>query len=362
MTGVSVAELAAAVNQLVEAANAREQDLFNWQEGTPTGGPYADGRYALRDYLGTVRYFKSPQRLQFEIDQLINDASTGFASATAAQTAAEAAADDSALSATAAAGSASAAATSATQADTFRQQAASSEANALTHRNNAAGSATAAGNHAADALTHRNAAETAANNSASSATASAASAANAAASAAQAALFDVANYYLKAEVDTLLAGKAASGHGHTSLAMSGTLSVDGLASFGKSTGAAADGEVHFNTTNYYNFLRFRRNGSVYGSIIGYYGGGLFMDFTSHVFRGTDGTERFRVHTDGNVGIDTNTPTARLDINGNTLRLRTARTPASAAAAGNAGDICWDSSYVYVCTATNTWKRAALSSW
>ena len=37
-------------------------------------------------------------------------------------------------------------------------------------------------------------------------------------------------------------------------------------------------------------------------------------------------------------------------------------PASAAAAGTAGEIAWDASYIYVCTATNTWKRAALSTW
>lgn len=38
------------------------------------------------------------------------------------------------------------------------------------------------------------------------------------------------------------------------------------------------------------------------------------------------------------------------------------TPASASAAGVAGTITWDSSYVYVCTATNTWKRAAIATW
>lgn len=38
------------------------------------------------------------------------------------------------------------------------------------------------------------------------------------------------------------------------------------------------------------------------------------------------------------------------------------TPASASATGTAGSIKWDANYVYVCTATNTWKRAALSSW
>lgn len=57
-----------------------------------------------------------------------------------------------------------------------------------------------------------------------------------------------------------------------------------------------------------------------------------------------------------------TPTGPLDVSGNDIRIRTSQTPASASAAGNAGEICWDSNYVYVCVATNTWKRAALSSW
>ncbi len=38
------------------------------------------------------------------------------------------------------------------------------------------------------------------------------------------------------------------------------------------------------------------------------------------------------------------------------------TPASASAAGTAGQIAWDADYIYVCTATNTWKRAALTTW
>lgn len=38
------------------------------------------------------------------------------------------------------------------------------------------------------------------------------------------------------------------------------------------------------------------------------------------------------------------------------------TPASASASGVAGTITWDSSYIYICTATNTWKRVAISTW
>lgn len=50
------------------------------------------------------------------------------------------------------------------------------------------------------------------------------------------------------------------------------------------------------------------------------------------------------------------------ITGNTLNIPNTRTPASAAAPGTAGDICWDSSYIYVCVVTNTWKRTAISTW
>lgn len=39
-----------------------------------------------------------------------------------------------------------------------------------------------------------------------------------------------------------------------------------------------------------------------------------------------------------------------------------KTPASAGAAGVAGTITWDGSYIYVCTATNTWKRVAIATW
>jgi hypothetical protein len=51
------------------------------------------------------------------------------------------------------------------------------------------------------------------------------------------------------------------------------------------------------------------------------------------------------------------PRTLLDVNADTVRVRTARTPASASATGAAGEICWDANYIYVCTATNTWNSA-----
>lgn len=37
-------------------------------------------------------------------------------------------------------------------------------------------------------------------------------------------------------------------------------------------------------------------------------------------------------------------------------------PANSSANGFAGQISYDASYVYICVANNTWKRAALSTW
>ena len=55
-------------------------------------------------------------------------------------------------------------------------------------------------------------------------------------------------------------------------------------------------------------------------------------------------------------------TGKLTSVADTINLTTPKTPATAAAAGAVGDICWDVSYIYVCTATNTWERAAIATW
>jgi hypothetical protein len=70
--------------------------------------------------------------------------------------------------------------------------------------------------------------------------------------------------------------------------------------------------------------------------------------------------------DGSVGIGTMSPNISdgvgLHVTGKIIRIETSKTPASATATGNTGEICWDANYVYVCVAPNTWKRAALTSW
>lgn len=48
--------------------------------------------------------------------------------------------------------------------------------------------------------------------------------------------------------------------------------------------------------------------------------------------------------------------------GSKLILESSSTPASAGATGVTGQIAWDSGFLYVCTATNTWKRVAIATW
>ncbi|WP_306016421.1 DUF2793 domain-containing protein [Oceanicaulis sp. MMSF_3324] len=52
----------------------------------------------------------------------------------------------------------------------------------------------------------------------------------------------------------------------------------------------------------------------------------------------------------------------LCVQSDRLQVSGSHTPASATAAGQAGQMCWDGGYLYVCVATDQWRRAALESW
>ena len=75
-------------------------------------------------------------------------------------------------------------------------------------------------------------------------------------------------------------------------------------------------------------------------------------------------ERARIDSSGRllVGTSTDSGGALLQVNGDRIRVATAKTPASATATGTAGEICWDADYIYVCVATNSWKRTAIAAW
>lgn len=63
----------------------------------------------------------------------------------------------------------------------------------------------------------------------------------------------------------------------------------------------------------------------------------------------------------NVSLSYNTSTKEITYSANTFVSNT-YVPGTAGSAGTIGQISFDGSYVYVCVATNTWKRANLSTW
>jgi len=86
----------------------------------------------------------------------------------------------------------------------------------------------------------------------------------------------------------------------------------------------------------------------------------------------DGTKRFSAAESGESYLYYNdseklaTSTNGVSVTGVTdtdqLRVTTPTVPSSASDTGTAGDIAWDADYIYVCTATDTWKRVAISTW
>jgi hypothetical protein len=90
--------------------------------------------------------------------------------------------------------------------------------------------------------------------------------------------------------------------------------------------------------------------------------GLFFPGMDSVAVSTAGVEAMRIDPAGRVGFGTTAPSGVIDINDDKVRVRNQKTPASATDSGNAGEIAWDADYIYVCTATNAWKRAALTTW
>ena len=99
---------------------------------------------------------------------------------------------------------------------------------------------------------------------------------------------------------------------------------------------------------------------------GYYGdadrGAIdYVGYSNSMTFRTNGFTRMTINSSGNVGLGTTAPTSLLDVNSSSIRIRSSLTPSSGGS-GNKGQICYDTNYMYVCVATNTWKRVALSTY
>lgn len=124
----------------------------------------------------------------------------------------------------------------------------------------------------------------------------------------------------------------------------------------------------FTTTNVYAFYGSLSTSN--GPVTNAYG--LFLDN----FGSTAATNSYGIYLDSSIDVGTSSKyaiyslstspsilTGNLTINGTgKFFITNPQTPASATATGTTGQVAWDSNYIYVCVATNTWKRTPISTW
>lgn len=72
---------------------------------------------------------------------------------------------------------------------------------------------------------------------------------------------------------------------------------------------------------------------------------------------SNGKSSFRVRNPTGVAGQ-----ALAEVLGYSFKIATSSPPASAVDTGEAGEIRWDASYIYLCVAANTWKRVAVAAW
>lgn len=126
----------------------------------------------------------------------------------------------------------------------------------------------------------------------------------------------------------------------------------------KTSGGGGNNYYIFSDSAGYHFF----DNTVFRELFGFNASGdAFFNYTTYVGGGGGATGR-NAYFGGDVGLKISSgATCALDINSNQIRLRSTFTPASGSASGNVGTICWDASYIYICTGATTWRRAAHSA-
>ena len=102
----------------------------------------------------------------------------------------------------------------------------------------------------------------------------------------------------------------------------------------------------------------------YGSSIGINGSfSTLVNGTSNItIANTSSNAAVSINGTSNVAVFANTGFYPTALYTPSLNITTSNTPASSSAAGVAGQIEWDADYIYVCIATNTWKRCPMGTW
>lgn len=94
--------------------------------------------------------------------------------------------------------------------------------------------------------------------------------------------------------------------------------------------------------------------------------GTEVDVVAPVFD-VDAAGTVELTGESGITLDDGGGGGSLDVNMNAsfygdVTLGSPTVPANAGSTGTAGMVAWDADYIYICVATNTWKRAAISTW
>ena len=152
--------------------------------------------------------------------------------------------------------------------------------------------------------------------------------------------------------------------------------LEGIAVLGEADGDGGRGVVGNSVSiSGYGVLGSNPNGTAVSGITTD-GAGVVGSSTSSVSRGVwglsvDGTGGDFSSTNGRAvsANSTNNYGARfrgaaglmcMQLNGSTFNITTHRTISASNATGTKGDVCHDANYLYICTATDTWKRVPLA--
>lgn len=120
------------------------------------------------------------------------------------------------------------------------------------------------------------------------------------------------------------------------------------------TTVAASGNITHNTGTVVNVLGSGGGDGIVGTVSNH----DLVLFQNNTIRARLSSNGFNSTT---IGASSPAPGTFTTAVADTLIIST-HTPSSASDTGTAGTITWDASFIYVCVATNTWKRVAIATW
>jgi hypothetical protein len=118
---------------------------------------------------------------------------------------------------------------------------------------------------------------------------------------------------------------------------------------------------NYNDSAFFGDVSTKNDGYLY--VVGYEAAGPSLGNVGNLILGsTNGLVKTFVGNIAQANVVTTASESGFTVNKGAFVVAANSAPAAANSTGTTGTIAWDGDYVYVCVATDTWKRANLSTW